>query len=119
MGLELNENYQNLIYAIVRQAVDDYRFCKRYLRTHHKTAELEAVVEKQVDQRGKRAKTREQKGLPPNEEPRSEEETLLIRINRAEYLLSDAIEFFRSDWFYMLTDVDGSVILDRLEAENL
>ena len=51
MGLDLNEYYQTLIYAIVRQAVDDYRFCKRYLRTHHKTAELEAVVATQVDQR--------------------------------------------------------------------
>ena len=119
MGLELNENYQNLIYAIVRQAVDDYRFCKRYLRTHHKTAELEAVVAKQVAQREKRQQKREQRGLPPVEERRSLEEVLLTRINRAEHLLADAIEFFRSDWFYMLTDVDGSVILDRLEADCL
>lgn len=119
MGLELNENYMNLIYAIVRQAVDDYRFCKRYLRTHHKTAEMEKIVAEQVAQREKRAKIREQKGLPPIEERRSLEEVLLTRINRVEHLHADAIEFFHSDWFYMLTDVDGSVILDRLEAENL
>ena len=115
--MELNEGYMNLIYAIVRQAVDDYRFCKQYLRKHHKTAELEAVVAKQVAQREKRQQKREQNGLPPVEELRSREEILLARINRAEYLLSNAIEFFHSDWFYMLTDVDGSVILDRLEAE--
>ena len=118
MGLELNENYQNLIYAIVRQAVDDYRFCKRYLRTHRKTAELEMIVAKQVAQREKREKRRMREGLPPIEELRSQEEVLLERINRAERLFADAVQFFHSDWFYMLTDVDGSVILERLEAEK-
>ena len=119
MDLELNEGYQNLVYAIVRQAVDDYRFCKRYLRKHHKTVEMEKIVAEQVAQREKRQQKREQRGLPPIEERRSLEEVLLTRINRAEHLLADAIEFFHSDWFYMLTDVDGSVILDRLEAEIL
>ena len=117
MAWELNEGYQNLVYAIVRQAVDDYRFCKQYLRKHHKTAELETTVAKQIAQRKKRAEKRQQENLPPVEEPRSRDEVLLASINRAEYLLSDAIEFFHSDLFYMLTDVDGSVILDRLEAE--
>ena len=117
MDLELNEGYQNLVYAIVRQAVDDYRFCKRYLRKHHKTERLVVLVAKQVAQREKREKKRKQENLPPVEEPRSREEILLSKIERAEFLLADAIEFFHSDWFYMLTDVDGSVILDRLEAE--
>ncbi|MBQ7542770.1 MAG: hypothetical protein IJT44_10830 [Clostridia bacterium] len=119
MDLELNEGYQNLVYAIVRQAVDDYRFCKRYLRKHHKTEGLVALVAEQVARREKREEKRKQANLPPIEEPRSQEEILLRRIERAEFLLADAIEFFHSDWFYMLTDVDGSVILDRLEAEIL
>lgn len=119
MALELNEGYQNLVYAIVRQAVDDYRFCKQYLRKHHKTEALVALVAEQVAQREKRQQKREQRGLPPTEEQCSQEENLLRRIERAEFLLADAIEFFHSDWFYMLTDVDGSVVLDRLEAECL
>ncbi|MBR5620624.1 MAG: hypothetical protein IKW76_12885 [Clostridia bacterium] len=117
MGYELSENYQNLIYAIVRQAVEDYRFCKLYLRTHHRTAEMEATVAKQVARRKKREERREREGLPPIQEKRSREELLLRRIDRAEFLLADATAFFHSDWFYMLTDVDGSVILERLEEE--
>ena len=35
----------------------------------------------------------------------------------AEIMIKDTERFFRSDWFTALTDVDGSVILRKLQEE--
>jgi hypothetical protein len=41
----------------------------------------------------------------------------MMRILKAEHMQQDTVRFFRSDWFYALADIDGDVLLRRLEEE--
>ena len=115
--MELPENYQNLVNAIIMQAVKDYRKSRVFLQKHPKTPELVEITEWQIERRKQRQKKRGAKGLPPIPGKLSKEEELLIRIQKAERLLKDAVRFFHSDWFYALADIDGDVLLRKLEEE--
>ena len=37
----------------------------------------------------------------------------------AKFMVKDCEDFFRSDWFKMLTDVDGEMILRKLQEEKI
>ena len=115
--MELPENYQNLVTAIIKQAVVDYRKSRLYLQKHPKTDELVEAAKWQTERRKRQQEKRRAKGLPPIPEKRNKEEELLTRILRAEHMLQDTVRFFRSDWFYALADIDGEVLLKRLEEE--
>lgn len=67
-------SYENLINAMIIQAVKDYRKAKKYLKKHPDSIELKRT---------------------------------LIEVE----------QFLLSDWFVTLTDVDGSVILQKIKSE--
>ena len=113
----MDENYQNLVNAIILRAAKDYRVSRTYLKNHPKTDELVAIAEKQKQRRKKRKEKCEALGLPKTEERIAPEEQVLTRIVYYERLLDDTERFFGSAWFSQLSDLDGCAILKRLEAE--
>ena len=113
----MDENYQNLANAIIVRAAKDYRASRTYLKKHPKTDELVEAAALQKERRKKRREKREELGLPKVEERKTPEERQLSRILHAERMLDDTERFFRSAWFRKLTDLDGNIILKRLEEE--
>ena len=115
--MELPENYQKLIMAIIKQAVQDYRESREFLRDHPKTDELVRIVSAQVEQRRKRQERRRMHRLPAMPEKRSREEKLLRSILKSERMLDDTVRFFRSEWFYAIANADGNAVLNKLKEE--
>lgn len=115
--MNLPENYQNLANAIIMQAVKDYRKSRVYLQKHPATDTLIRTAAWQVECRKKRQAKRGRQGLPHVHEKLSKEEEILDRIMKAEQMLDDVERFFRSDWFCALTDIDGEMLLRKLEEE--
>lgn len=109
--------YEELANAIIIQATIDYREVLKYLKQHPRTKELEETVAQQIEQRKKRRKARNGKGLPMIPEKRSREELLLHGIVKHEKERDDIQQFFRSDWFETLTSVDGEILLKKLNEE--
>ena len=101
---DLGDPYHALANAVIIQAVEDYRKARRYLRRHPHTPELEAVVAEQ------RQQERESHAL-------TKEMRLLNRILRYEDILKEVEQFFHSDYFMLLSDVDGPGLLERLKKE--
>lgn len=109
--------YENLANAIILQAVKDYRATLKYLKRHPRTKELEEAVAFRKERRKKREAKRKEKGLPKVKEKRSREELLLDKINDHERERDSIQRFFRSDWYKCLTDVDGEMLLRKLNEE--
>ena len=94
--------------TIIQQAATDHRRAAKFLQSHTRTKELEDTVAKQIKEQKERIKARRKDNLPPVKETKSAEELLLDRITYCEWLMEDAEEFFLSDWFTDLTDVNGA-----------
>ncbi len=104
----MDEFYENLINAIVLHAATDYRSnAKRRER-------LAFRLEKDKQRLPEAALTKDTKIIK-----RAKDQ--LKRVTDSLFSLDvdqDGIErFFRSHWFQFLTDADGEVILQRLQAE--
>ena len=70
----MRDNWEKLTQAIILQAVDDYRKCRRRIR--RKPGQVEA-----------------------------------------QKMIREIEQFFRSRWFYQLSDTDGNAILEHLKRE--
>ena len=70
----MKENWEKLAQAIILQAVEDYRKCRRLVR--RKPGQVEA-----------------------------------------QKMIREIEQFFRSRWFYQLSDTDGNAILEHLKRE--
>ncbi len=70
----MKENWEALAQAIILQAVEDYRKCRRLVRRKPGQTEAQKMI-REIEQ------------------------------------------FFRSRWFYQLSDTDGNAILEHLKRE--
>lgn len=87
--IEANDGWEVLQYAIVEQAVEDYKKSMVYL-VHHK--------------RPKRIKTKKQA-----------EEAKMWDYNQK--MRKDCERFFRSNWYAKLTDIDGERVIQELRDQ--
>jgi hypothetical protein len=84
--------YEELANAIIAQAVQDYRAELRFLKRHPHTPDLDTEEAESDEQRRK----------------------LKARIEKHECEQSRIEVFFRSEWFLLLTDLDGDVLMRRV-----
>ena len=70
----MQDNWEKLAQAVILQAVEDYRKCRRLVR--RKPGQVEA-----------------------------------------QKMIREIEQFFRSRWFYQLSDADGNMILEHLKRE--
>ncbi len=107
--------YESLANAIIEQAVKDHRKAAAYLKKNIRTKELvEEVATERAEREKHRAQLKAQK-LPLPRIKKSRKERLLENIISNETLRYDAEKFFRSAWFGVLSDLDGTVLLARLK----
>ena len=106
---ELGDPYKALANAVILQAVEDYRMARRYLHRHPHTPKLDEIVAEQKKQQEERQK----KGNPP----KTREMRLLERILRNEDTVTEVERFFHSEYFMLLSNVDGPGLLARLKKE--
>jgi hypothetical protein len=86
------EPYESLANAVIVQAVKDYRQAIHFLNRHPHTPDLDT----------EEAKKDKRKNALRNKIIKSEGER-------------DSIErFFRSEWFELLSNLDGEVLLDKV-----
>lgn len=88
------EPYENLVNAIILQAVKDYRKALRFLKRHPHTPDLdtdEAVLDKRKS-------------------------SLRAMIIKKENERDDIECFFRSGWFEALSNLNGVALLDKVRA---
>ena len=111
--------YEELANAIIVQAVDDYRAARKYLKKHPRTKELEETAASQAAERRKRAAERKAQGLPKVQEKPGPDERQLRRIKNRERMLVEIPQFFRSKWYEALTTLDGEMLLQRLNEEEV
>ena len=88
------EPYENLANAIILQAVKDYRQALRYLKRHPHTQDLDSA-EAMHDMR-KRA--------------------LRSMIIRKENERDEIEQFFRSDWFEVISNLNGEALQSKVRA---
>lgn len=108
------EPYQALANAIIKQAVADHKRAVKFLKHNRHTKKLDVVVDRQIKERKARIRKRCAEGLHPVAEGKTAEEILLNRILVCEALVEDTEEFFLSDWFSDLTDLNGAWLLEEL-----
>ena len=106
--------YEALANAIIEQAAADHKESAKFLRENRRTRELEDKAAAHIRERKARIKARRENGLPAGKEEKSAEEKLLARIRECEKLMKDAEEFFVSDWFASLTELDGAWLLAKI-----
>lgn len=104
----IDEAYENLANAIVEQAVSDYRknpkVRKRYVsRLRKAEARLQEVMETKDQERIRKAT--------------SYRNSLQSRIAGIDADQQSIERFFHSEWYQMLTRVDGDMILQALRME--
>ena len=109
--------YERLANGIIEQAVKDYRRARKYLKKHPRTEELEADVAAQLAEKKKRREERVKLKLPAVKEKPSKEERLLDNIRSNERMVSETEQFFLSNWFTDLTEINGKWLLERLKKE--
>ena len=109
--------YERLANGIIEQAVKDYRRARKYLKKHPHTDELDAIVAAQLAEKKKRREERAKLKLPAVKEKPSKEERLLDNIRSNERMVSKTEQFFLSDWFTDLTEINGKWLLGRLKKE--
>lgn len=109
--------YEKLANGIIEQAVKDYRRARKYLKKHPRTEELETTVAAQLAEKKKRREERVKLNLSREREKRSKEERLLDNIHSNERMVSETEQFFLSDWFSDLTDINGKWLFERLKQE--
>ena len=89
--VEINP-WQRLANAIVKQAANDYRAAAK-------------VIDRATPRQIERARQPDPKRSSDN-------------LRRKMQTLDECTRFFRSGWYMMLTDLDGEVLIEKLERER-